>query len=53
MGHLFRTAEWLKAMAHMVELAYARVLTSAAAANAQGIKFKGVDYKPARGKAVA
>ncbi len=52
MGHLFRTAEWLKATAYMVEMAYARVLASAAAAHTQGIQFKGVDVKPARRKAV-
>ena len=53
MAHLAETEEWLKATAHMVEAAYVRVLASAAAAHTQGIKFKGVDYKPARGKAVA
>jgi hypothetical protein len=52
MGHLAETEEWLKATAHMVEVAYLRVLASAAAAHTQGIKFKGVDYKPARRKAV-
>jgi hypothetical protein len=53
MASLFGTAEWLKATAQMVEMAYLRVLASAAAAHTQGIKFKGVDYKPARRKAVA
>jgi hypothetical protein len=53
MGHLAETEEWLKATAHMVEVAYLRVLASAAAAHIQGIKFKRVDYKPARRKAVA
>jgi hypothetical protein len=52
MGHLAETDEWLKATAHMVEVAYLRVLASAAAAYAQGVKFKGVDDKPVRGKAV-
>jgi hypothetical protein len=52
MAELFQTAEWLKATAHMVEAAYVRVLASAAAAATQGVKFKGVDYKPVRGKAV-
>jgi hypothetical protein len=50
MAGLFETAEWLKATAHMVEAAYLRVLASAAAAYAQGVKFKGVDDKPARRK---
>jgi hypothetical protein len=53
MAHLLGTAEWLKATARMVEMASLRVLASAAAAHIQGIKFKGVDKKPARGKAVA
>jgi hypothetical protein len=44
--------QWLKATTHMVEAAYVRVLASAAAAHTQGVKFKGVDYKPARRKAV-
>jgi hypothetical protein len=52
MAHLSGTAEWLKATAHMVEIAYLRVLASAAAAHVQGIKFKDVDNEPARGKAV-
>jgi hypothetical protein len=52
MAHLCETAEWLKATTHMVEAAYVRVLASAAAAHTQGVKFKGVDYKPARRKAV-
>jgi hypothetical protein len=52
MGHLAETEEWLKATAYMVNAAYLRVLASAAAALTQGIKFKGVDYKPARRKAV-
>ncbi len=45
MGHLAETEEWLKATAKMVEMAYARVLASAAAAHTKGIKFKGVDYE--------
>jgi hypothetical protein len=53
MGCLHGTAEWLKATAYMVEIAYVRVLASASAAYVQGIKFKGIDNKPARGKAVA
>jgi len=52
MGHLAEAEEWLKATARMVEMAYLRVLASAAAAHTQGIKFKGVDYKPVRRKAV-
>ena len=52
MANLAGTAEWLKATARMVETAYLRVLASAAAAHTQGIKFKGVGYKPARRKAV-
>jgi hypothetical protein len=53
MGHLAETEEWLKATARMVEMAYLRVLASAAAAYTKGIKFKGVNDKPARRKAVA
>jgi hypothetical protein len=52
MAELCGTAEWLKATAYMVEVAYLRVLASSAAAYKQGVKFKGVDYKPARGKVV-
>jgi hypothetical protein len=52
MGHFLGTAEWLKATAHMVEMAYLRVLASAAAADPKGIKFEGVDDKPAHRKAV-
>lgn len=39
---LAETAEWLKAMAYMIDTAYLRVLASAAAAHKQGTKFKGV-----------
>jgi hypothetical protein len=37
-------AERLKAIAHMAEAAYIRVLASAAAAHKQGVKFKGVEW---------
>jgi hypothetical protein len=43
MGHLAEAEEWLKATARMVEMAYLRVLASAAAAHVQGIKFNGRD----------
>ena len=52
MADLADTAERLKELAEMVEGAYARVLASAAAAHTQGIKFKGVNDKPARRKSV-
>jgi hypothetical protein len=48
MANLADTAERLKELTHMVEGAYARVLASAAAAQTQGIKFKGVDDGPSR-----
>jgi hypothetical protein len=53
MANLSDATERLKEIAHMTEAAYARVLASAAAAYKQGVKFKGVDDKPARRKAVA
>jgi hypothetical protein len=53
MSRLPEAAETLKAIAHMVEIADLRFLASAAAAVKQGVKFKGVDDKPARRKAVA
>jgi hypothetical protein len=52
MADLTDTAERLKEIAHMVEVAHLRVLASLAAAYKRGVKFKGVDYEPARGKAV-
>jgi hypothetical protein len=52
MANLSETAEWLKATPRMVEMAYLRVLASAAAAHTQGIKFKRSDDKPAGRKAV-
>jgi hypothetical protein len=48
MAGLLETAEWLKATAYMVEMAYLRVLVSAAAAQEKGVKFKGVHYEAAR-----
>ena len=48
MAELADTAERLKELAQMVEGAYARVLSSAAAAYQQGVKFKGVDDGPKR-----
>jgi hypothetical protein len=47
-GRALETAEWLKATAYMVEMAYLRVLVSAAAAQEKGVKFKGVHYEAAR-----
>jgi hypothetical protein len=41
MANLLETGEWLKAMAEMVESAYARLLASTSAAHLQGVKFKG------------
>ena len=51
-ANLVDTAERLKVLTEMVEGAFARVLASAAAAYTQGIKFKGVNDKPARRKSV-
>ena len=51
MANLSDGAERLKEIAHMVDVAYLRMLASAVAAHKQGVKFKGVDYKPARRKA--
>jgi hypothetical protein len=48
MTRLAETGETLKAIAHMVEIADLRFLASLAAAYKQGVKFKGVDDKPAR-----
>jgi hypothetical protein len=48
MANLSDATERLKEIAHMTEAAYARVLASAAAAYKQGVKFKGVNVKPAR-----
>jgi hypothetical protein len=53
MAHLCDTAEWLKATAQMVEIAYQRVLASASAARIRRRPFKGVNDKPARRKVVA
>jgi hypothetical protein len=53
MGNLAATGEFLKANAQMVEIAYQRVLASASAARIRRRPFKGVNDKPARGKAVA
>jgi hypothetical protein len=53
MAELTDAAEHLKGIAHMVETAYIRTLASAAAAYKQGVKFKGVDDKPARRKAAS
>jgi hypothetical protein len=53
MAELLNAGERLKEIAHMAEAAYVRVLASAAAAYKQGVKFKGVDDKPARRKVVA
>jgi hypothetical protein len=53
MRNLFDTSEQLKAVREMVRSAYHRMLASGAAAHKQGVKFKGVDDKPARRKAVA
>jgi hypothetical protein len=48
MANLSDATERLKEIAHMTEVAYARVLASAAAALKQGVKFKGVDDRPSR-----
>jgi hypothetical protein len=53
MANLSDATERLKEIAHMVEAAYIRMLASAAAASKQGLKFKGVDDKPARRKAAS
>jgi hypothetical protein len=42
MANFAETAEWLKSIVAMIDLAYMRVLASAAAYNARGGKFKGV-----------
>jgi hypothetical protein len=42
MAELANAAERLKEIVKMVDSAYARVLVSAAAADAKGVKFKGV-----------
>jgi hypothetical protein len=55
MGHLAETQQWLQATEQMVACAYLRVLASAEAAHAKGLKFKGVvdlDGPAPRGKAV-
>jgi uncharacterized protein YunC (DUF1805 family) len=51
MGGFAETLEALKSIAHMVEAAYVRVVATASAAHLQN-GIKGVDYKPARERAV-
>jgi hypothetical protein len=52
MANLSDATERFKELAFMIDQAYHRVLASAAAALKQGVKFKGVDDKPAHRKAV-
>ena len=52
MAEFLETGEALKELVQMCDVAYARVLASAAAAHKAGVKFKFADGKPARRKSV-